>query len=75
MDIITLLSIINYCIYFSDGSNRGSRVGGNSASPRTASSILNNSYQSSRRNSIDSLDESTPNFRDLRVRIINLYIP
>lgn len=46
--------------------NRVSRV---SASPRvTNSSVLNtNSYQSSRRNSVDSLDESPTNFRDFRV--------
>lgn len=48
--------------------NRISRVAASTASPRTSSSILNtNSYQSSRRNSVDSLDESSPNFRDFRV--------
>lgn len=58
------------CIYLLDGPiiNRVSRVAASTASPRTASSLHNtNSYQSSRRNSVDSLDESTPNFRDFRV--------
>lgn len=57
-------------IYLLDGSitNRVSRVSASTASPRAASSVHNtNSYQSSRRNSVDSLDESTPNFRDFRV--------
>lgn len=56
-------------IYFSDGSNanRIARVPASSVSPRSNSSIITNSYQSSRRNSVDSLDESSPNFRDLRV--------
>lgn len=57
-------------VYLLDGPsiNRVSRVGTSTASPRAANSILNtNSYQSSRRNSVDSLDESTPNFRDFRV--------
>jgi len=58
-------------MHAADGSNvsRVSRVTGSSASPRVVNSILNNSYQSSRRNSVDSLDESTPNFRDFRMEL------
>ncbi|XP_022174103.1 leucine-rich repeat flightless-interacting protein 2 isoform X1 [Myzus persicae] len=53
--------------------NRVSRVAASTASPRAASSIHNtNSYQSSRRNSVDSLDESTPNFRDFRMELKDL---
>ncbi|VVC34557.1 Hypothetical protein CINCED_3A021578 [Cinara cedri] len=57
-----------------DGSsiNRVSRVV-SSNTPRSASSIINsNSYQSSRRNSVDSLDETTPNFRDFRMELKDL---
>ncbi|CAH1732660.1 leucine-rich repeat flightless-interacting protein 2 isoform X1 [Aphis gossypii] len=53
--------------------NRVSRAAASTASPRTASSLHNtNSYQSSRRNSVDSLDESTPNFRDFRMELKDL---
>ncbi|XP_050439245.1 leucine-rich repeat flightless-interacting protein 2 isoform X2 [Adelges cooleyi] len=51
--------------------NRISRVTTGVASPRTPGSI-SNSYQSSRRNSIDSLDETTPNFRDYRMELKDL---
>ncbi|XP_050530362.1 leucine-rich repeat flightless-interacting protein 2 isoform X2 [Daktulosphaira vitifoliae] len=52
--------------------NRISRVtAGITSSPRIPGSITN-SYQSSRRNSIDSLDESTPNFRDYRMELKDL---
>ncbi|KAL5238015.1 hypothetical protein ACI65C_005424 [Semiaphis heraclei] len=62
-------------MHAADGSitNRVSRVAASTASPRAASSVHNtNSYQSSRRNSVDSLDESTPNFRDFRMELKDL---
>jgi len=62
-------------MYAADGPsiNRVSRVATSTASPRAASSILNtNNYQSSRRNSVDSLDETTPNFRDFRMELKDL---
>lgn len=81
MKVEVYLLYISYiiCVFILDGPSRISRVAANTGSPRANSSILNtSSYQSSRRNSVDSLDESTPNYqRDYRVKLnylIYLYV-
>lgn len=69
MLILKCMYVFYIAIVFLDGTsiNRIARVPASSVSPRSTSSIILNSYQSSRRNSVDSLDESSPNFRDLKV--------